>query len=76
MPPVLHGGSGIRLEYLLEAVRNGITKINVGTALLQSYEKNLKYGLDSARKAVSRVVKTLIKGYQIQGSIEKLKERL
>lgn len=33
IPLVLHGGSGIRLEYLLEAIRNGITKINVGTVL-------------------------------------------
>ena len=74
IPLVLHGGSGIRLEYLLEAVKNGITKINVGTILLQTYEKNLKNGLESAQEAVSQVVKTLIKDYRIQESMEKLKE--
>ncbi len=76
IPLVLHGGSGIRLEYLLEAFKNGITKINVGTALYQAYKKNLKNGLESARKAVSQVVRDLIKDYKIQGSIEKIKEAL
>lgn len=73
IPLVLHGGSGIRLEYLLEAFKNGITKINVGTILRQVYEKDLKDGLESAQEAVSRVVRSLIKGYQIQGSIERLR---
>ena len=73
IPLVLHGGSGIRLEYLLEAIKNGITKINVGTALRQAYEKDLRNGLESAQEAVSRIVRSLIKGYQIQGSIERLR---
>lgn len=33
IPLVLHGGSEIRLEYLLEAIKDGIMKINVGTVL-------------------------------------------
>ena len=38
MPLVLHGGSGIRREYILNAVRNGISKINVATEIRQPYE--------------------------------------
>jgi len=70
---VLQGGSGIRLEYLLEEIKNEITKINIVTVLRQVYEKDLKNGLESAQEAVSRVVRSLIKGYQIQGSIERLR---
>lgn len=38
MPLVLHGGSGIRQEYILKAVENGIAKINVATEIRQPYE--------------------------------------
>ena len=38
MPLVLHGGSGIEQEYILQAMENGITKINVGTEIRQPYE--------------------------------------
>jgi ketose-bisphosphate aldolase len=39
IPLVLHGGSGIRREYVLEAFQRGITKINVGTEIRQPYEQ-------------------------------------
>ena len=42
MPLVLHGGSGIRQEYILDAVKNGIVKINVATEIRQPYEISLK----------------------------------
>ncbi len=42
MPLVLHGGSGIRQEYILRAVQNGIAKINVATEIRQPYEFALK----------------------------------
>ena len=38
MPLVLHGGSGIKQEYILRAIENGIAKINVGTEIRQPYE--------------------------------------
>lgn len=38
MPLVLHGGSGINQEYILNAMANGIAKINVGTEIRQPYE--------------------------------------
>lgn len=37
-PLVLHGGTGIRREYLREAIRNGIAKVNIGMAIRQPYE--------------------------------------
>ncbi len=42
MPLVLHGGSGIRQEYILDAVQNGISKINVATEIRQPYEVALE----------------------------------
>ena len=38
MPLVLHGGSGIKQEYILRAMENGIAKINVATEIRQPYE--------------------------------------
>jgi ketose-bisphosphate aldolase len=41
IPLVLHGGSGVKQEYLLAAIRKGITKVNVGTEIRQVYEHAL-----------------------------------
>ena len=41
IPLVLHGGSGVRQEYLLAAIKRGITKVNVGTEIRQTYEPAL-----------------------------------
>jgi len=38
MPLVLHGGSGIKQDYILRAIANGIAKINVATEIRQPYE--------------------------------------
>jgi ketose-bisphosphate aldolase len=42
LPLVLHGGSGIRRDNVLEAVRLGIGKINIGTEIRQAYEQQLR----------------------------------
>ncbi len=42
IPLVLHGGSGIQQTYMLEAMKLGITKINVGTEIRQPYEAVMK----------------------------------
>jgi len=42
MPMVLHGGSGIKQSFILEAVVNGVAKINVGTEIRQPYESALE----------------------------------
>ena len=42
IPLVLHGGSGIRQEYILEAIKAGVAKINVGTEIRQPYEQAME----------------------------------
>lgn len=39
---VLHGGSGVQRSYLLEAIRTGLTKINIGTEIRQPYEREMR----------------------------------
>jgi ketose-bisphosphate aldolase len=41
IPLVLHGGSGVRREFLLAAIKKGITKVNIGTEIRQAYESAL-----------------------------------
>ena len=40
-PLVLHGGSGVKQEYLLAAIKKGISKVNVGTEIRQAYDSAL-----------------------------------
>jgi fructose/tagatose bisphosphate aldolase len=70
LPLVLHGGSGIELSCVLEAVENGITKINIATAIRQAYEARLREGgsIASAQQAVADVVAQHIEEYRIAGS--------
>jgi len=76
VPLVLHGGSGIKTEYVLEAIRNGITKINIGTDIRQAYERAVKAKLgdiENARKQVSEKIRELIcEVYHIDGSSYKI----
>jgi ketose-bisphosphate aldolase len=41
-PLVLHGGSGIQQQYVLDSFKHGITKVNVGTEIRQAYEQALR----------------------------------
>jgi len=54
IPLVLHGGSGIRQEYVLEAIKRGIAKLNIATEIRQSYEQALREtgDVEKARTAV------------------------
>lgn len=45
-PLVLHGGSGIKHEYVLGSFKHGITKVNVGTEIRQTYEQALRAAND------------------------------
>ena len=38
IPLVLHGGSGIKKAYILDGIRSGIAKINVGSDLRRAYQ--------------------------------------
>jgi len=44
LPLVLHGGSGINVDYIRRGIKAGIAKINVGTELRQAYEQGLRDG--------------------------------
>ena len=61
VPLVLHGGSGIRKDDILEGIAHGIAKINVGTTLRQAYESGLKISVDEARKRTSEATAAVIR---------------
>ncbi|HOK80158.1 MAG TPA: class II fructose-bisphosphate aldolase [bacterium] len=70
IPLVLHGGSGIDEEYIRQAIKVGITKINIGTEVRQAYEEGVKIDERQAQENVKMVVKKLIDAYQVQNSID------
>ena len=51
-PLVLHGGSGIRKQDIQDGICRGIAKINIGTAIRQVYEAQIKKSVAVAQKAV------------------------
>jgi fructose-bisphosphate aldolase class II len=75
IPLVLHGGSGVQQKYILEAAKNGITKVNVGTEIRQAYEAITEGGgpVENAAEAVyDRVCWMINEYYKINGSYGKL----
>jgi len=65
IPLVLHGGSGVQREYVLEAFKRGIAKINIGTEIRQAYEAALRASGDAnaAQDAVYERTVWLIRDY-------------
>jgi len=65
IPLVLHGGSGVKREYMLAAIQNGICKINVGAEIRQTYEQALRSSNDiaTAQQAVYERTCWLLKDY-------------
>jgi len=79
IPLVLHGGSGIQKSYVLEAIREGITKINIGTQIRHAYERTLKKtdSIPKAQEAVAGEVVAITRDYfGIEGSAERLAQLL
>lgn len=76
IPLVLHGGSGIPKEYILQAAKNGIAKINVGTEIRQQYEKGIEQGsVETARELVYKKTREIIKDlFEISGTADIIKE--
>lgn len=54
IPLVLHGGSGIEVDYIRRGVKAGIAKVNVGTEIRQPYEQEMRKSgdVEKARQAV------------------------
>lgn len=75
MPLVLHGGSGIKQEYILKAAENGIAKINIGTEIRQAYEFSMdeRNDEDFAKEAVYRKTRQIIRDFL---QISNLRDRL
>lgn len=73
VPLVLHGGSGIRKESILEGVRHGICKINIGTTLRQAYEAQAGASVKAAQEAVYRAATAVLADeLEIRGSARTL----
>ena len=71
IPLVLHGGSGIQKKYILEAIKNGLTKLNIGTEIRQAYEKTLRqtHDVEKAQDAVCNSMEYLIvEYYELKGT--------
>jgi ketose-bisphosphate aldolase len=65
IPLVLHGGSGVKQEYLLAAIKKGITKVNIGTEIRQAYESALgeSGNVAAAQDAVYDRTSELVRDY-------------
>ena len=65
IPLVLHGGSGIKNEYITRGIKAGIAKINVATELRQPYERAMREKNDTeyAREVVYTRTRELIRDF-------------
>lgn len=61
VPLVLHGGTGIPKQYILDAVRQGCVKINIGTALRQPYEQTRGTSVVKAQQVVYDTAMSLLR---------------
>jgi ketose-bisphosphate aldolase len=73
IPLVLHGGTGIKKECVLAAIKHGFAKVNIGTAIRQPYENGLKESSAAAQKAVyAATVKVLTEDLEVRGSHQQI----
>jgi fructose-bisphosphate aldolase, class II len=69
IPLVLHGGTGIAKDYLMQSFKKGIAKINIATAIRQPYEKLIMISVRAAQEAVYREMLYIINNQlEINGS--------
>jgi ketose-bisphosphate aldolase len=60
VPLVLHGGTGITKDYIIQSIRHGIAKVNVATAIRQAYEKAVQESVAAGQEAVYRAMLAII----------------
>ena len=71
VPLVLHGGTGIRKEYLLESFKHGVAKLNIGTTVRKAWETNATTSPAKAADAVYDAVTSLIRDQlETEGSVD------
>ena len=63
VPLVLHGGSGVKREFVLEGVKLGIAKMNIGTEIRHAYEDGLKHSPAEAVRSVYERTSWIIREY-------------
>jgi ketose-bisphosphate aldolase len=65
IPLVLHGGSGVKREHVLAAIKKGITKVNIGTEIRHAYRSALRSSgsVAVAQDAVYERTSWLIRDY-------------
>ncbi len=63
VPLVLHGGSGVRREFVLEGVKLGIAKMNIGTEIRHAYEAGLKKSPADAERALYERTRWILREY-------------
>lgn len=87
VPLVLHGGSGTPDEMIQEAIRCGISKINVGTELKHAWSHAMQKGLDEgtieprvlsayAREQVKEVARKKLRLFGTSGRNAGIEEKL
>jgi fructose/tagatose bisphosphate aldolase len=73
VPLVLHGGTGIRKEYVLGAIQRGIAKINVATAIRQAYEPLMAGSIAAAQDAVYDAARrVIVEELEVEGTADRL----
>jgi fructose-bisphosphate aldolase, class II len=73
VPLVLHGGTGIRKECVMQAIRHGIAKINIATATRQPYERLVRESVAKAQQAVyDAAVKVIREDLEAEGTVRLL----
>ena len=55
VPLVLHGSSGIPDDEIVRAVRNGIRKVNIGTALRMVFGNTLRKEMENHKEEFDRI---------------------
>jgi ketose-bisphosphate aldolase len=74
VPLVLHGGTGIRKECVMQAIRHGIAKINIATATRQPYERFVRESVTKAQQAVyDAAVRVIREDLEAEGTVRLLK---
>jgi fructose/tagatose bisphosphate aldolase len=75
-PLVLHGGTGIRKECIMDGIRNGIAKVNIATAIRQPYEAAVTGGADRAAEAVyEATVRVIRDDLEVAGTADLLQAK-
>lgn len=61
IPLVLHGGTGISRDCIMDSIQHGIAKINIATAIRQPYERLMKTSIPAAQDAVYEAMLVILK---------------